>query len=647
MEKIFDIAKDSEQSWGTIAQSIDGNFDKLDKAQIQTVRTYNLFNAAAIQTGKYVNSYNGKLDPVEGWSCSDYIPVKENTSYYLAGTASLTSGISWFDSDKQVISFSGGVNIYDKSHTSPPNAAFVVFNLEKNNKGSSGIIFSEGDEPREYIPYYAIPQNAIEGLDEVINSAIFLSKNKEYFKVSFEYPNINIVQGVNELKMTLNRYDGITPNYNGNPIFNLSRWIFADSQYSCDDDVAPMHIQNTTIGANHAQPCAIGTIVDHGKSNIDIGTEWVREDDGTKYYIMRIVDEDHIVFLSENKGTPQNHNFTLLKSGILKNGDDELNVSSVTNTQLWESVFNISQKLYADGEEIRSDGEYVSRVLDIVESYDVVNTDEVLNNIISRKGQSQEAEYISTPICHIENIYRILPNMSMIIIGNVVAKQNYTFLDYMFAQSARIGNQQTDIKYYIPNSLEINGYNFNIPTSVEWNSELPAFNFKEEYWANKQNPVNRVIQIREDNVGFAIGFLPIGNGNISENTSNTFEIRNNSGKVYPHPFDSGALGKTINAGDIRSAILYRCFFKANEVQGRISLYHVLFNDTTFIFADYDKKMSDHIVISDELNGLFVTVVDSQNVVLHTHIYNGGIYVSAERADGQSSYIILKVVRNND
>lgn len=29
MEKIFDIAKDSEQKWGVIAQGIDGNFEEL------------------------------------------------------------------------------------------------------------------------------------------------------------------------------------------------------------------------------------------------------------------------------------------------------------------------------------------------------------------------------------------------------------------------------------------------------------------------------------------------------------------------------------------------------------------------------------------------------------------------------------------
>lgn len=31
MEKIFDIAKDSEKSWGVIAQGIDGNFEEVEK----------------------------------------------------------------------------------------------------------------------------------------------------------------------------------------------------------------------------------------------------------------------------------------------------------------------------------------------------------------------------------------------------------------------------------------------------------------------------------------------------------------------------------------------------------------------------------------------------------------------------------------
>lgn len=34
MEKIFDIAKDSEQSWGTLATAIDGNFNEIGRAHV-------------------------------------------------------------------------------------------------------------------------------------------------------------------------------------------------------------------------------------------------------------------------------------------------------------------------------------------------------------------------------------------------------------------------------------------------------------------------------------------------------------------------------------------------------------------------------------------------------------------------------------
>lgn len=43
MEKIFDIAKDSEKSWGVIAQGIDGNFEHV--------------------TNKIETLLNGKSDP--------------------------------------------------------------------------------------------------------------------------------------------------------------------------------------------------------------------------------------------------------------------------------------------------------------------------------------------------------------------------------------------------------------------------------------------------------------------------------------------------------------------------------------------------------------------------------------------------------
>lgn len=51
MEKIFDIAKDSEKSWGTLATAIDGNFE-----EVFSKIGYTRSNTDAIPAnGEYVN----------------------------------------------------------------------------------------------------------------------------------------------------------------------------------------------------------------------------------------------------------------------------------------------------------------------------------------------------------------------------------------------------------------------------------------------------------------------------------------------------------------------------------------------------------------------------------------------------------------
>ena len=49
MEKIFDIAKDSEQSWGTLATAIDGNFEEVN-AEVSGIK--NNFDITTIQSKK-------------------------------------------------------------------------------------------------------------------------------------------------------------------------------------------------------------------------------------------------------------------------------------------------------------------------------------------------------------------------------------------------------------------------------------------------------------------------------------------------------------------------------------------------------------------------------------------------------------------
>lgn len=69
MEKIFDIAKDKEQSWGTLATAIDGNFDDTAKFLL----------ADKIPCGDNLITQSAELS--EGWSYENgiYIPMQADT----------------------------------------------------------------------------------------------------------------------------------------------------------------------------------------------------------------------------------------------------------------------------------------------------------------------------------------------------------------------------------------------------------------------------------------------------------------------------------------------------------------------------------------------------------------------------------------
>lgn len=60
MEKIFDIAKDSEQSWGTLAAAIDGNFEEQER------RNYNDIKLAGEKLTAYINE-TGKVVLSPSW----------------------------------------------------------------------------------------------------------------------------------------------------------------------------------------------------------------------------------------------------------------------------------------------------------------------------------------------------------------------------------------------------------------------------------------------------------------------------------------------------------------------------------------------------------------------------------------------------
>jgi hypothetical protein len=163
----------------------------------------------------------------------------------------------------------------------------------------------------------------------------------------------------------------------------------------------------------------------------------------------------------------------------------------------------------------------------------------------------------------------------------------------------------------------------------------------------------------ESNFCIAIGILTdYGVGKKLNNyTSEYFEIRNDSGKIYPHPVDDSVVGNIMSVGNIYTAVMYQCLFDANTTStdsNRLSMYHFNYNGAEYVYVDYKGSMLDKVVVDDSLNGKTVEVLESRNAELkvmnggvstdnqQSNIYNNGIYVDATYVSGETCFIVLKI-----
>lgn len=624
--------------------------------------TTNLFDPSKITQGYYIDN---QARTIATMGYSDYIPVEPGETYTLQGVTSNNGTgavryVTYFDIDKKYKSYVSS----QTSVTIPADVYWMVCSVYTGtalNPGSfdptrNGVFkgaaqpFEKFYAPKGQVIYedsfsYADKDPRTIMTKQDMADAIAAAEGTPPIKVIFTDPGITI-QGPNsyEIGASLDRHYLPQFAYSSNHVFNFDSYAFGSMTpgSGSNDDVAPSHFQHTTLGANHAQPTQIGTVTGHGLDNTAIGTAWTKS--GKTFYIVRIVDEDNIEFLSANDGTDTDHSFTALTTGTLDDGNgNTLTVTAISSSQLWPCVKNKAQRIMLDGKtQVTAAGTYRCHFLDIVESYDFCNTADVLRNIIARVGTPDDPVYTGDTMFTYENIYRFLPNGATLVMVSITAVQQMPLQDIMFNQAARFGNNGA-IDYYVPNSLPVNGYDFRTPQTMTWSSSLPLFNFTADTWADADNPPNRVVQIRHaSGYGFALGFLPVGVGkSLKDYTSNAFELRNNTGKVYPHGVHSGKVGTTIAAGMAYNAVMYRVYF-APQPAHRIAFYSVEFDGAVYAYADYKASASERLEIDTALNGKTVTLIEARNCTLLTDVYNDGYRVKADYQANDTCFIVVKI-----
>lgn len=182
MEKIFDIAKDSEKSWGVIAQGIDGNFEEVGKAIDDTMKTKEIVENIKYE-GVFEDGYikpNGETSASDTYKKTQKISVKSGDIVYASKTP-VESGVGGatmrfltaFSGD-EIITNSGGESIHTYTVKEGEDSIIVSFLAALYTQGNTIFINRNG------VLY------EVKGLDDLHDEIVVVDEKCEIVRQSFD-----------------------------------------------------------------------------------------------------------------------------------------------------------------------------------------------------------------------------------------------------------------------------------------------------------------------------------------------------------------------------------------------------------------------------------------------------------------------------
>lgn len=391
---------------------------------------------------------------------------------------------------------------------------------------------------------------------------------------------------------------------------------------STNDDGTPYRLNNTTLGGNHGYAKSVVTIAGHGKTHADIGSVW---SDGTSQYVLSDINNNVLYFISVLGNTIISGSTLTHVSGATNTSN--INSTTKTNAQLFNSIGNINKRVFIDGEELLLTANttlYYNKELTFVESYDILNKDSIVQYLIDNVGTFTPAD---SPILlegssdvRVTNTFRFDTEMGCTQYQDFLSlKDGIPFQDIMFIQ-AQYNNIDAPVKYYIPKTLPItyngNSYDFsNIVNMTSFNfvSTSDGLNFTNALSEPTGLKPDRVVRLH-NSIGFAVGFIPVRT-NSPENrpinaTRKYLQIRGTK-KIYMSSVDIS--GKTMLAkGEYYSSIGYRKYFELKSA--RTAYYTIDTTEGTYLYADWHSAILDTLVLKDSLIGKSYEVVEKSDSV---------------------------------
>lgn len=187
MEKIFDIAKDNEQSWGTLATAIDGNFEELsNEAQESNTASHisKIVSSSIMPT--IIENKQVTVDGIRDASIQNYAEI--DVSIFTDGILRVTAwtstnaivGYQWLDNDNNttfVSTSEHGGGMYTYEIIVPQNATKLQFSFFKEHGISVDATYTARIPVNVEVAKMA-PVISLAGMDGAVNTADSISNEE-------------------------------------------------------------------------------------------------------------------------------------------------------------------------------------------------------------------------------------------------------------------------------------------------------------------------------------------------------------------------------------------------------------------------------------------------------------------------------------
>lgn len=435
-----------------------------------------------------------------------------------------------------------------------------------------------------------------------------------------------------------------------------SKWLF----HSASSDNAPWNINDTLIGANHGANEAVRVMTPgHSLSEKDLGSRW-SDGSGISFYLVKIPDDQSLLFLSENQEASPRWKFETEVSGnSLKRADvsKTLTVSGTERAQFYPANRIQSQQFLADGTPLEDGIPTQCKIFEAIDVYDILNPGSVLEAVHSHPGKALEASFKEMEALLTNRItYQFQPYGACVINLEATAHQAFKIGSTALVQSAALHGDEkggeVTLSYLIPKTLifTVDGIDYDFDGIQNMDKPLEnALIFSEEQQniSDPKDLPDRAIQfLQQDDkkIGFAIGYSLLDGMTIqkkrAESVSSPLAIFP-SRHIYLVAIDQKA--GEIRRGDKLHCVSYRQYFSPEDSQGAATVYGHVENGAYVLYAEFQKG-ADRLWIPfpEGYAGKSFDVVeksDSVRVLSQGRVEPQGVAVSVKESRGS---LVLKV-----